>query len=171
MRSAACNSTVREWCPFVFTIGRDILHALRTGNGYRSVRMQHTCPGVFLFALAVPVLAASAPTVKSVEHISTSVRYSQHFMQPEGSLPCSEEPSTGPFIQTIRPGPNPFVTFHNKLIFLRCRVVSPTPNPPLEDNPFLVGCPRLLIQYIRSCRSYPQPEDAPSRGDNGGSTL
>jgi hypothetical protein len=42
--------------------------------------------------------------------------------------------------------------------------------PKLEDHPN-VGCPRLLIQYIRSYSPYwrpflhPQPEDAPCRGD------
>ena len=44
------------------------------------------------------------------------------------------------------------------------------PNPQTGGLP-LVGCPRLLIQYIRSCPPYwrpflhPQPEDAPCRGD------
>jgi len=49
-------------------------------------------------------------------------------------------------------------------------VVSPSPNPQ-TGRPPLVGCPRLLIQYIRSYPPcwrpflYPQPEDAPCRGD------
>ena len=49
-------------------------------------------------------------------------------------------------------------------------VVSPSPNPQAGGPP-LVGCPRLLIQYIRSYSPYrkpflyPQPEDAPCRGD------
>jgi hypothetical protein len=34
--------------------------------------------------------------------------------------------------------------------FLRWGVVSPTPNHQAEGPP-LVGCPRLLIRYIRSC--------------------
>ena len=48
--------------------------------------------------------------------------------------------------------------------------VSTSPNPQAGGPP-LVGCPRLLIQYIRSCLPYrkpflhPQPEDAPCRGD------
>jgi hypothetical protein len=42
---------------------------------------------------------------------------------------------------------------------------------PQAEGPPLVGCPRLLIQYIRSYPPYwrpfphPQPEDAPCRGD------
>jgi hypothetical protein len=58
-------------------------------------------------------------------------------MEPEGSLPCSQEPSIGPypesdipgskshvhflalrsFIKRIRPGPRLLVIFRNKLIF------------------------------------------------------
>jgi len=49
-------------------------------------------------------------------------------------------------------------------------VVSTSPNPEAGGPP-LVGCPRLLIQSIRSYPPYrrpflyPQPEDAPCRGD------
>ena len=44
------------------------------------------------------------------------------------------------------------------------------PNPQ-AGGPFIVGCPRLLIQYIRSYPPYwrpflhPQPKDASCRGD------
>jgi hypothetical protein len=54
--------------------------------------------------------------------------------------------------------------------FWRGGVVSSSPNPQAGGPP-LVGCPRLLIQYIRSYPPYrspflhPQPEDAPFRGD------
>ena len=50
-------------------------------------------------------------------------------------------------------------------------VVSTPPNPQAGGPP-LVGCPRLLIQFIRSYPPYrrpflyPQPEDAPCRGYN-----
>jgi hypothetical protein len=49
-------------------------------------------------------------------------------------------------------------------------VVRPSPNPQ-AGGPHLVGCPRLLIQFICSYPPYqrpflyPQPEDAPCRGD------
>jgi len=49
-------------------------------------------------------------------------------------------------------------------------VVRTSPNPQAGGPP-LVGCSRLLIQYIRSYQPYrrpflqPQPEDAPCRGD------
>jgi len=54
--------------------------------------------------------------------------------------------------------------------FLRWGVVSTSPNSQAGGPPF-VGCPRLLIQYIRSYPPYwrpflhPQPEDAPCCGD------
>ena len=53
---------------------------------------------------------------------------------------------------------------------LQGEFVSPSPNPQAGGPP-LVGCPRLLIQFIRSYPPYwrpflyPQPEDAPCRGD------
>jgi hypothetical protein len=49
-------------------------------------------------------------------------------------------------------------------------IVSTSPNPQAGGPP-LVGCPRLLIQFIRSYPPYwkpflyPKPEDAPCRGD------
>jgi hypothetical protein len=42
----------------------------------------------------------------------------------------------------------PFVTFHNKVIFLRW-IVSPMPKPQ-AGRPPLDGCPQLLNQYIHS---------------------
>ena len=54
--------------------------------------------------------------------------------------------------------------------FLRWGVVSTSPNPQ-DGGPHLFGCPRLLIQHIRSYPPYwrtfihPQPADAPCRGD------
>ena len=54
--------------------------------------------------------------------------------------------------------------------FLRWGVVNNSPNPE-AGRPPLVGCPRLLIQYIRNYLPYwrlflhPQPENAPYRGD------
>ena len=64
---------------------------------------------------------------------------------------------------------SPCLIFLNR-IFSRGGVVSTSPNPQAGGPP-LVGCPRLLIQYIRIYPPYgrpflyPQPEDAPCRGD------
>jgi hypothetical protein len=45
------------------------------------------------------------------------------------------------------------VIFRNKLIYLRKGVLSPTPNTQV-GGPSFVGCPRLLLQYIRSYPLY-----------------
>jgi hypothetical protein len=58
-----------------------------------------------------------------------------------------------PYFPKIRPIPRPFVTFRNVFPFLRWGVVSPPPNPQAGGPP-LVGCPRLIIQYIRSYPPY-----------------
>jgi hypothetical protein len=68
------------------------------------------------------------------------------------NIPSTKSPiqflSLRSFIQGIRPGPMLLWSFVTSL-FLRYRVVSTTPNPKNEGPP-LVGCPRLLIQYILS---------------------
>jgi hypothetical protein len=105
---------------------------------------------------------AAEPFLRSCQLCSHS-RTSQHFMESEISLPCSQEPSTGPypktdrsspyrhflsvrsFIQGICPGPRLLINFYNKHIF--------TPNPQAGCRP-LVCSPRLLIQYIRSYPPY-----------------
>jgi hypothetical protein len=52
--------------------------------------------------------------------------------------------------QRISPGQRRFETFSkNKKKLYGEGFVSPTSNPQAEE-PHLVGCPRLLIQYIRS---------------------
>jgi len=83
-------------------------------------------------------------------------------MGPEGSLPRSQESAI--FLK-------PCVTFHNELDFYG-EAFSPSPNPQVGVSP-LVGCPRLLIQYIHSFSPfleaagghllYPQPEKEPCR--------
>ena len=58
---------------------------------------------------------------------------------------------------------------HN--MFVRWRFVSTSPNSHAGGTP-LFGCPRLIIQYIRSHSLYLKafsirnPEDAPCRGDS-----
>ena len=62
--------------------------------------------------------------------------------------------------------------FLNIICFLRWGMLAPRPiHQPRSCRTNLVGCPLLLIWYIRSsppyCRPFlhPQPEDAPCRGD------
>jgi hypothetical protein len=74
------------------------------------------------------------------------------------------------------PCPRLLVNFRNKLIFYAEELLAPRPTSQAGGPP-LVGCPRLLIQYIRKLLSisggrllHPQPEDAPCRGDKGSIT-
>jgi hypothetical protein len=59
---------------------------------------------------------------------------------------------------------------HSMISFYGEEFLAYRTKPKLEDH-LLVGCPRLLIQYIRSYIPnwrhflHPQPEDAPCRGD------
>jgi hypothetical protein len=114
-------------------------------------------------------------------------------MEPESSLPYSQVPATCPYLLRDTPPrntppprrsewgsslpPDCFVSrgstspCENFLTwFFTGRVVSTSPNPQ-AGGPTLVGCPRLLIPFIRSYPPYrrtflhPQPEDAPCRGD------
>jgi len=60
-------------------------------------------------------------------------------------------PALARSFQNIRPNSRPCVTFFfygDKSLF-----VSPLPNPEAGGPP-LVGCPRLLIHYIRRCSPY-----------------
>jgi len=82
-------------------------------------------------------------------------------MEPECSLPQSQVPATNEAYS---------LTASQHDTFLRVGVFSTSLNPQVGGPP-LVGCQRLLIQYIRSCPPYwrpflhPQHEDAPCRGD------
>jgi hypothetical protein len=72
-------------------------------------------------------------------------------------IPCTKSHvhflSLRSFIQGIRPGPRSLLNVRNKLIFLLWGVVSLTPNLQ-AGGPRLLGCPRLLIRYIRSYPTY-----------------
>jgi hypothetical protein len=69
--------------------------------------------------------------------------------------------------QSISPGPRLSVRiFRNVIRFHGEELLAPRPNPQVGGPPLVGGCPRLLIQYIRSYPPYwrpflhPQPEDA-----------
>ena len=93
-------------------------------------------------------------------------------MPPLETPPPPGDPSGGVFYLQIVLSPEEasrLWVFLNS-IFLRGGVVSASPKPQAGGPP-VVGCPRLLIQFIRSYPPYrrpfhhPQREDAPWRGD------
>jgi hypothetical protein len=105
-------------------------------------------------------------------------------VEPEGSLPHSQVTATCLYPEPAQSSPYPHIsypsissgprvcvwTFSNKDTFSRWGVVSPS-SKPQAGGPPLVGCPRLLIQYISSNPPFwrpflhPQPQDAPCYGD------
>jgi hypothetical protein len=79
-------------------------------------------------------------------------------MEPDGSLPCSQQPATGSYpelydihfplpglFQRIRPLPWPCVTFRNKLVSYGKELLAPRPTPMVEDS-FLSAS---LFRYIQ----------------------
>ena len=88
-------------------------------------------------------------------------------MEPEGSLPHSQASATR---IVLSPEEASCMWVFLNMNVLQGRVVSTSPNPQAGGPPF-VGCLWLLIQFIRSYPPYrrpflyPQPEDAPCRGD------
>jgi hypothetical protein len=69
---------------------------------------------------------------------------SQHFMEPEGSLPSLQEPSTCtyPEPKKIRPGTRLIDPFRNEFVFYGEGLLAPRPTPKLEDRrlSFVRGC-------------------------------
>jgi hypothetical protein len=53
-------------------------------------------------------------------HLCSYSRTSQHFMEPEGLLPCSQEPSTGPY-----PEPDQSTSYHPILSKIHLNIVHP----------------------------------------------
>jgi len=76
-----------------------------------------------------------------------------HILHDFITLPkCGEAFSVAYVVPKNPSNRRPHVTFRNKQVLSRCVVRSPPHNPSTGGSCF-VGCPRLLIQYIRS---YPQ---------------
>ena len=73
-------------------------------------------------------------------------------MEPVGSMPRSQELSNNSYPEPNQPNyqssSEALCDVSEHPCFYSVEVVSLTPNPQ-AGGPLLVGCPRLLIQYIR----------------------
>ena len=84
--------------------------------------------------------------------------------------PSHSSPSRGVVYLRIVLSPEQASRVFRDVSVLQGGVVRTSPNPQARRPP-LAGCPRLLIQFIRSYPPYrrlflyPQPEDAPCRGE------
>jgi hypothetical protein len=78
-------------------------------------------------------------------------------MEPEGSLPQSQEPA----------GPRLCIVFRNMVSFYGEELLAPHPTPKLEDHPLSAvrDCIFAATLHIRRPFLHPLPENAPCRGD------
>jgi hypothetical protein len=67
-------------------------------------------------------------------------------MEPDGSLPCSQEPATGPY-----PGSDEAIFKIQKPISLRCSLTSPIHACVFEVDPFLQVPPFRLLYAFLTC--------------------
>ena len=100
-------------------------------------------------------------------------------MEPEGSLPHSQESATCPYpepypllnlYQRISPGPRLCDLFRNMVIFYGEELLAPRPTPKLEDHPLSAVRDCLFNVFAATLHIWrpflhPQPEDAPCRSD------
>jgi hypothetical protein len=80
------------------------------------------------------------PYLRSCQLCSHSVT-SQDFKEPEGSSPCSQEPSTGPYPQPVRSSPyHPILFFYYYYLVYEAIGTAATPG--------LLCQPRVLVKMI-----------------------
>jgi hypothetical protein len=107
------------------------------------------------------------------EHYSTDHQLlghsivSQHFMEPKGLIPNSQELST---CSCPCPSPRLYLIFHNKCILYVEVLLAPRPTPKREDHPVSFGRGSLFNIFAATVHSWrpslhPQPEDSPWCGD------
>jgi hypothetical protein len=108
-----------------------------------------------MFAIIMDLQEVGCTSWRSILILSFQLRLdliqAPHVPYPKSHIPF-------PFLklyQRIRLGPRLFWMIRNLVIFLRWGVLSTSSNPQAGGPP-LFGCPRLLIQCIRSYPPYPE---------------
>jgi len=87
-------------------------------------------------------------------------------MESEGSLPSTQEPTTGPYpgpdaFQQIHSIPRPYITLCNKLFFLRLGCVSSSPNPQRGEPP-LLAVRDCLLNVVATALHIWRPSPSPA---------
>jgi hypothetical protein len=86
-----------------------------------------------------PLLTHEAEPFLRSRQLCSHSRTSQHFMEPEGSLPCSQAPSTGLYPNTDQPAPHHPISLRSILILSTHLRLS------LPSGLFLAGLPTSIL--------------------------
>jgi hypothetical protein len=102
--------------------------------------------GCFVAGVVTNQLHGDESFLRSCQLLSNS-RISQHLVEPEGSLPCSEEPSSSPYPEPDRSSP-----YHPNPISLRSTLILPTHlRLCLPSGLFYFGFPTKILYTFVFC--------------------